>query len=401
MCIIFAISKTTDKYINQYVMEYRILGRTGLRVSAISLGCEGFMNKSPEEVKADFDFAISRGINFIDIYSPNPDLRRNIGQALAGRRDGFVIQGHLSTVWEDGQYLRTRDIDKILPAFEKQLEELSTRYLDIGMIHYVDAEDDFHEVFDGGIIRTAQQLKAEGKIRHIGMSSHNPVVARMAVETGLIDVLMFSINPAYDLQPAEVDIYSMFEGDTYAAARHNIDPERERLYELCARCDVGIDVMKVYGGGDLLSVDNSPFGTAMTPVQAIDYALARPAVAAVMVGCKNMAEIAEATDWCDATPEERDYASVLNRLDRFSWQGHCMYCGHCAPCSASIDIAAVNKFYNLTVAQGEIPETVREHYKALRHHASECIGCGECETRCPFGVGIIRSMALAADRFGY
>lgn len=78
-----------------------------------------------------------------------------------------------------------------------------------------------------------------------------------------------------------------------------------------------------------------------------------------------------------------------------------MYCGHCAPCSAKIDIAAVNKFYNLTVAQGEIPETVREHYRSLKHHASECIGCGACEERCPFGVVIINGMKLASLKFGY
>lgn len=91
----------------------------------------------------------------------------------------------------------------------------------------------------------------------------------------------------------------------------------------------------------------------------------------------------------------------MTHLDRFSWRGHCMYCGHCAPCTSKIDIAAVNKFYNLTVAQGEIPETVREHYKALEHHASECIACGACETRCPFDVKIIESMQRAAQRFGY
>ena len=63
-------------------MEYRTLGRTGLRVSAVALGCEGFMHKRAEEVKADFDFAIRHGINFVDIYSSNPDLRANIGAAL-------------------------------------------------------------------------------------------------------------------------------------------------------------------------------------------------------------------------------------------------------------------------------------------------------------------------------
>ena len=76
-------------------MEYRILGRTGLRVSAVALGCEGFIHKTPEEVCADFDFAIGHGVNFIDIYSPNPELRTNIGAALEGRRGDFVIQGHL------------------------------------------------------------------------------------------------------------------------------------------------------------------------------------------------------------------------------------------------------------------------------------------------------------------
>lgn len=86
-------------------MEYRILGRTGLRVSAVALGCEGFIHKTPEEVCADFDFAIGHGVNFIDIYSPNPELRTNIGAALEGRRGDFVIQGHLCTTWENGQYL--------------------------------------------------------------------------------------------------------------------------------------------------------------------------------------------------------------------------------------------------------------------------------------------------------
>jgi len=382
-------------------MEYRVLGRTGIRVSAVALGCEGFMHKTAEEVKADFDYAIARGVNFLDLYSPNPDLRRHVGAALAGRRSEFVIQGHLCTAWEDDQYLRTRDIAKTRASFEGQLQQLQTDYLDIGMIHYVDAEADFRTVFGGEIIRFARQLKAEGRIRAIGMSSHNPVVARMAVETGLVDVLMFSINPCYDLLPPDEDVDKLWADESYAGALHNIDPERERLYDLCAREGVGIDVMKVYGGGDLLSGENSPFGRAMTPVQAIEYALTRPAVASVLIGCKSREEIAAAVAWCDASAAERDYASVMAGLERFSWQGHCMYCGHCAPCTAGIDIASVNKFYNLAVAQGEVPETVREHYRALSHHASECLACGACETRCPFGVGIVGAMRRAAERFGY
>ena len=382
-------------------MEYRVLGKTGIRVSAIALGCEGFMNKTAEEVKADFDFAIDNGINFVDIYSSNPELRSHIGAALEERRENFVIQGHLCTTWENGQYLRTRDLQKAEASFDDLLHRLRTDYLDIGMIHYVDAEDDFHTVFDHGIIDMALRLKAEGKIRHIGMSSHNPVIAEMAVKTRLIDVILFSINPCYDLLPPNEDVDALFAQESYDRTLHNIDPVREQFYNLCARESVGIDVMKVFGGGDLLNRENSPFGFALTPIQALEYALTRPGVAAVMVGCKNRDEIAEAVAWCDASPEERDYTSALARSDKFSWQGHCMYCGHCAPCTSKIDIASVNKFYNLTVSQNEIPETVREHYKALPHHASECVECGACETRCPFGVKIIESMRRAAQQFGY
>ena len=159
--------------------------------------------------------------------------------------------------------------------------------------------------------------------------------------------------------------------------------------------------MKVYGGGNLLSDAQSPFGKALTPVQCIHYALTRPGVASVMVGCNGIDEIKAALAWCDASDDERDYTGVMSRLERFSWTGKCMYCGHCAPCTMGIPIADVNKFYNLTVAEGKIAETVREHYAALSCHASDCVACGECETRCPFGVEIIEGMEKAAETFGY
>lgn len=382
-------------------MEYRILGKTGLSVSAIGLGCEGFIGMTEEETFKQMDYAIKQGINFIDMYASNPDLRTHIGKALLNRRSQFVIQGHLCSTWENGQYLRTRDVDKTITAFEEQLRLLRTDYLDIGMIHYVDDEKDFLRVFEGPIIRLALRLKQEGKIRHIGLSSHNPQVAIKAVESGLVDVLMFSINPCYDLQPASEDVEDLWKDENYEHELQNIDPQRELLYELCEQKGVGIDVMKVYGGGDLLSEANSPFGKAFTPVQCIEYALTRPGVASVMIGCRRNEEVRQAADWCNATKEEKDYARVMQGMERFSWKGHCMYCGHCAPCAVGIDIAGVNKYYNLTVAEGFVPETVREHYKTLSHHASECIRCGQCEKNCPFGVDIRGHMQKAEDRFGY
>jgi predicted aldo/keto reductase-like oxidoreductase len=328
-------------------------------------------------------------------------MRQAVGRALGERRNEFILQGHLCTVWEDGQYLRTREPEKLAPAFEQQLRELGTDYLDVGMIHYVDAMDDLKEVMEGPVMAFARRLKAEGRIRCIGMSSHNPQVAIEAVKSDLIDVLMFSINPCYDMQPASEDVEELWAEKNYAHALQNIDPQRERLYELCEQRGVGINVMKVYGGGDLLNEKNSPFGRAFTAVQCLEYALSRPGVASIMTGIRSQEELQQALAWCNATAEERDYTQVMQGMTLFSWKGHCMYCGHCAPCSAGIDIAMVNKLYNLTEAEGMVPETVREHYKALNVHASDCIGCGLCEPRCPFGVEIIQSMEKAAGRFGY
>ncbi len=383
-------------------MKYRKIKRCGdLAVSEIALGCEGFIGKTREEFKKMLDRAMELGINFIDMYTPNPEFRDNLGAAMEGRREKLVLQGHICAVWEDGQYLRTRDIHKAREAFEDQLKRLGTDYLDIGMIHYVDGESDFQEVFQGKVIRYCKELKSEGKIRAIGLSSHNPVIARKAVESGLIDVLMFSVNAAYDMQPASEDCNDLFDPASYQNGFVGMNPDRKALYELCDRENVAIDVMKAFGGGDMLNEELSPFGVAFNEYQCIEYCLTRPGVASVMAGCRSEAEIEKAVSYYETSREERDYSLVLSRMDKFQFHGNCMYCGHCAPCSVGINVAEVNKYLNLCLAQKEVPETVADHYRLLEHHAGECIACGRCEKNCPFGVEIISRMKKAAEVFGY
>ena len=211
---------------------------------------------------------------------------------------------------------------------------------------------------------------------------------------------MFSVNPCYDLQPPDEDCENLWAEDSYKNQLTNMDPNRERLYETCQRRGVGITVMKVFGGGDLLDGELSPAGKALTVPQCIAYALDRPAVATVLAGAHSVEELKRSIDYESATKEERDYATAFLSFPRINWTGHCMYCGHCAPCTKSIDIATVTKFLNLARAQGKLPETVREHYGALRVKAGECVACGACETRCPFGVKIIENMRAAKQIFG-
>ena len=129
-------------------------------------------------------------------------------------------------MWEEGQYLRTRDPEKAQAAFDDLLARLGTDYVDIGMIHYVDAEDDLRKVLDGPILQLALRLRSEGRLRHIGISSHNPAVARQAAGTGLIDVLMFSLNPL--LRPAAAERrrgHALGRRKLCAGAAPTIDPD--------------------------------------------------------------------------------------------------------------------------------------------------------------------------------
>ncbi len=382
-------------------MKYRNLGNTGLKVSEIGMGCEGFAEDNCRNTKVLLDLAEENGINYFDLYSSNPEVRASVGKALAGRREKFIIQAHICSVWKNGQYKRSRNIDEVKTGFEEMLSLLQTDYIDVGMIHYVDSMKDWESIVNGPVLSYVLELKKSGAIHHIGLSSHNPQVALAAVNSGYIEVLMFSVNPCYDLQPASEDVEDLWKDENYAAPLVNMDPERQALYETCQRLGVGITVMKAFGGGDLLDASMSPAGKALTANQCLHYALTRPAVATVLAGAHTAGQLKTSIAYETASDEEKDYAVAFASFPNISWKGHCMYCSHCAPCPKEIDVASVTKYLNLAKAQGEVPETVREHYGLLAHHAGECIQCGACETRCPFEVSIIENMKAAKEIFSY
>jgi predicted aldo/keto reductase-like oxidoreductase len=381
-------------------MEYRILGRTGLKASEIGLGGEWFNGLSQEESTAIVQAARDNGINFLDVFMPQAPTRDHLGVALKSCRDQFIIQGHLCTVYEDGQYTRTRDIEKTKRSFADLLERLQTDYIDIGMIHYVDSEEDFQAVFEGPVLAYAKELKEKGVIKHIGMSSHNPQVALKAVESGWIDVLMFSINPAYDMEKADTEVDDLVEFKGMEQSGFVVDEARQKLYSACETAGVAITVMKPLGAGNLLKAESSPFGVAMTVPQCIQYCLDRNGVKVVIVGCHTVDEVLEAVRYYDVTEEERRYSHIFSTDHAIEMTGRCMYCNHCQPCPAHIDIAAVTKFLDLAVQQPEVPETVAQHYWALSATAEDCLLCGKCEPNCPFGVKVRENMKKARQVFG-
>ena len=380
-------------------MRYRELGRTGLRVSEIGFGGE-WMDGTPDQARAVVDAAESAGVNILDCWMPDPTRRSNLGDALVVRRERWVIQGHLGSTWQGEQYVRTRDLAQVRPAFEDLLARFHTDYMDLGMIHYVDKPAEFVQLMDDSpFIGYVRELRAAGTVRHVGLSTHNPEVARLAVESPEIEMILFSVNPAFDMMPATDDLDAYFDERGESAATDGMRPERAELYALAEETGTGITVMKGYMGGRLFDASQSPFGVALTPVQCLHYALTRPAVASVMVGFGKPAHVAEAVAYEGATDAEKDYASVLAGAPLHAYVGQCTYCGHCAPCPKGIDIAAVNKFFDLATSYDEVPDSLREHYRALGATATDCIACRACESRCPFGVRIAERMAATAKLF--
>ena len=379
-------------------MKYRMLGNTGLRVSEIGFGGE-WLERHPEEESVELlRYAASKGINIVDCWMPDPKSRDIIGKAMEGCRERWIVQGHVGSTWQDGQYVRTRALDKVVPAFEDLLARLKTDYIDLGMIHYIDEQDEWDRCVNSEYMDYVHRLKETGVIRHIGLSTHNPRIARLAAESGFVEMILFSINPAFDMHPATEDLDQMF--GEYDAELSGIDEERAALYRLCEEKGVGITVMKGYFGGRLFDEKRSPFGVAFTPAQLLHYALTRPGVSSVLCGYDTKEQIDAAVAYETASDDEKDYASVIASAPLHAYRGQCTYCGHCKPCPMEIDIAMVNKLYDLAVQQPSVPQSVQQHYEALPVTASSCIGCQSCESRCPFGVEIAARMEKTAELFG-
>ena len=235
---------------------------------------------------------------------------------------------------------------------------------------------------ENGIIEHMKSLKNQGVIRHLGLSSHTPRLAARVLDMKLIDILMFSINPGYD-----------YRHGTYGIG--TVD-ERMKLYQRCEKEGVGISVMKAFSGGQLLNEKTSPFKKALTEYQCIQYALDKPGVLTVLPGIRGKEDLKRILGFLKAAPEEKDY-SVLGSFTPQDAEGICVYCNHCQPCPMGIDVALINKYYDLALAGDEL---AKNHYGKLEKKAGACIQCGHCNGRCPFHVDQMARMKEISGYFG-
>lgn len=384
-------------------MTFRQLGSTDLQVSEISIGCSAFGKMDTAQSRAFMDIAIDSGVNYIDIYDANPVVRDNIGYALQGRRDKMIIQGHIGCWWNGESYERTRDVEQCKKGFEDLLARLGTDHIEVGMIHIVDNPAEWDTIVNSPYIEYVKQLKAEGKIQHIGLSSHNAGAALKAAKSGLVEVIMFSLNPAFDRLSSDV---SAWDPEADKKMLPGIDPVRVELYNYCAQHGIAITAMKAFGsgGGMLLDAQRSPLHVALTVNQCLAYALAKPCVATAICGANTPDELLADLAYLHAADADKDYNAVLSAQAQPAASGDCTYCNHCAPCPKGIQIATVNELLDKALAAQNdgkpVPADVQAAYDKLEHHASECVSCGACVERCPFQVDVPARMKLAASTFG-
>ena len=364
-------------------MEYRKLPRGEEKISVLGVGTSSIGMAEEKEIEAAISLALENGINYFDMASADAKPFPAFGRALSGKREDVYFQIHFGADYEGGKYGWTTDLDTMKRSVDWQLAALKTDYIDFGFLHCIDEEADLRHVMNDGILKYIQQLKKEGVVRHIGLSSHTPEVVHQALDAKILDMLMFSINLVYD------------NGGEGEYAMGGI-AERRELDQHCEAEGVAISVMKAFSGGQLLNAETSPFGQALTELQCIQYALDKPGVVTVLTGVRDTKDLKRILKYTDAAPEERDY-SVLGTFTPQEAKGICVYCNHCQPCPAGLDVGLINKYYDLTRAGDEL---AKNHYANLEKKAGDCVGCGRCDLRCPFHVGQTERMQIIQTYFG-
>ena len=309
------------------------------------------------------------------------DFQKDFVDGALGFPEAAALEGPIEA--KVGEYVANGD----MVVFTKDMHD-ADRYPEtqegrrLPVPHCIDEDGDLMAAQDEGTIDYILELKKQGVVRRVGMSTHTPETAQKALDLGILDMLMFSINPAYDYVKGEYGIGSV--------------ASRMELYRRCGREGVGISVMKPFAAGQLLDAAVSPFGRALTTYQCIQYALDKPGVITVLPGVRGRDDLRGVLGFFDADESERDY-SVIGEFAPAEAEGRCVYCNHCQPCPAGINVGLVNKYYDLAKAGDGM---ARDHYRHLAAKASGCLQCGRCDSRCPFHVRQSARMAEIAAYFG-
>ena len=334
-------------------MEYRQLGKTGLHISRLGFGGIPIQKTNAEETKKLLHYLMEQGVNYIDTARGYTVSEEYIGYALEGIRDRFV--------------LATKSFGRTAEAMEKDIEislhNLRTDYIDIYQVHNPSAQDLETVLAPGGALEALQAAKQAGKIGHIGITLHSVDLFRRAVEFDWVETIMFPYNI--------------------------VESQGEELIAQCKQRNIGFIAMKPLAGGAIEDGET-----------AIRYIVQNDAVSVVIPGMAELQEAAQNIRAASNTEPLTEAEQSTVEAVRKSLSGNfCRRCNYCAPCTAGINISAVflmEGYFN----RYDLKEWAKMRYAGFAHKASECIGCGVCETRCPYNLPIREMLKNAAEIFG-
>ena len=334
-------------------MEYRVLGKTGLNISRVGLGGIPIQRIDAEGTKQLVHQLMDAGVNYIDTARGYTVSEEYLGYALEGIRDKFV--------------LATKSMSRTREAMAKDIDislgNLKTDYIDLYQVHNPNMAQLEQVTQEGGALEALLEAKEQGKIGHIGLTAHSVEVFEKALELPWVETIMFPYNI--------------------------VETQGEALIKKCAEKNIGFVDMKPLAGG---AIEDAAL--------AMRFLVSNPDVTVVIPGMAEEKELEENLAACNDTaplsPEER---SKILEIRKDLGTNFCRRCNYCQPCAAGINISGVFLFDGYLSRYG-LADWAKDRYASLPAKASDCIGCGACEDRCPYNLPIRKMLKTAAEHFG-
>ena len=334
-------------------MEYRILGKTGLKISAMGFGGIPIQRIDAAGTRVLMEKLVEAGVNYIDTARGYTVSESYLGEALEGLRDKFILATK--------SMARTKDA--MAADIDISLHNLRTGYIDLYQVHNPTV-DQFRQVCaGGGALEALMDAKAAGKIGHIGVTAHSIEVFGMALECDWVETIMFPYNI--------------------------VETHGEELIAKCKDQNIGFIDMKPLAGGALEDA-----------TLALRFVCANPNVSVTIPGMAEPRELEQnLAAVADAAPLSGDELAKIDAIRKELGTQFCRRCNYCAPCTVGIAIPNVFLFEGYLSRYG-LEDWARGRYEAMAKTASDCIECGACEPRCPYGLPIRQMLKAAAGKFG-
>lgn len=334
-------------------MEYRTLGKTGLRISRMGFGGIPIQRIDAEGTKVLMQQLADAGVNYIDTARGYTVSEQYLGYALEGIRDKFVLATK--------SMARTKEA--MAADIETSLANLRTDHIDLYQVHNPGMEQLEQVVAEGGALEALMEAKEAGKIGHIGLTAHSAAVFERALELDWVETIMFPYNI--------------------------VESQGAELIRECTEKNVGFIDMKPLAGG---AIENASL--------ALRYVCSNPDVSVVIPGMAEPSELEENIQACsDAAPLGEAEKQEIEAIRKALGTNFCRRCNYCAPCTAGIHIPSVFLFAGY-LERYNLEDWARDRYRSLSEKASDCVECGACEDRCPYQLPIREMMKKCAAEFG-